>query len=55
MSRRRRSCAVMVVDAFCAGERSVAHCERAATPDGSMMASSTAIVPLIMVNLIFEN
>jgi len=50
MSRRRFSCAVRVTasDEEDAGERRDCHCEREATPVGSIIASSIAMVPRIL-------
>lgn len=51
MSRRRFSCAVRVTasdEVEDAGERRDCHWEREATPAGSIMASSIAIVPRIL-------
>ena len=51
MSRSRFSCAVRVtvsLEVPAAGARRLCHCERLATPVGSIMASSIAMVPLIL-------
>ena len=53
MSKRRFSCAVsvtvsVVAPAESAGARRLCHCERLATPAGSIIASSIAMVPLIL-------
>ena len=49
ISRRRRSWRVRVEERSLAGERRPCHCARVAMPAGSMMASSTAIVPFAML------